>query len=74
MMDRRPTIQNQMENSWLAFTSADIIFHKFSEIHSALSEKKKKIRLKFSFFKVFPQTRPPPHPSPTPTPLTVKIY
>ena len=34
----------------LAFTSADIIFHKFLKLHSALSEKKD-FCFKFSFFR-----------------------
>ena len=42
----------------LVFTSADIIFHKFLELHSTFSEKKD-FRHKFSLFKGFTQT---PHP------------
>ena len=51
----------------LAFTSADIIFHKFLELHSTLSEKK--IFVTNNRF-----TNPPPPPPPLPrTPLTAKI-
>ena len=48
----------------LAFTSADIIFHKNFELHSTLTEKKnKKIRHEFSFF--YGYTHPPKPPPPT---------
>ena len=47
----------------LTFTSsADIIFHKFLELHSALSEKTIDFRHNFFFFNEF--TKPP-----TPNPL-----
>ena len=39
----------------LAFTSADIIFHRFLELHSILPEKKD-FRHEFSFFNGFTQT------------------
>ena len=39
----------------LGFTSANMIFHKFLELHSTLSEKKD-FRHKFSFFNGFTQT------------------
>ena len=42
----------------LAFTSADIVFHKFLEIHSTLSEKKIFVT-NFSFFNRFTPMPPP---------------
>ena len=51
---------------FLAFTSADMIFYRFLEFHSILSESKD-FRHKFSFFNGFTQTpppTPPPHKSP----------
>ena len=45
-----------------AFTSADIIFHKFLELQSTLSEKKKDFHQKVSFFNGFTQTLTPPTP------------
>ena len=48
---------------FLAFTSADMIFYRFLEFHSILSESKD-FRHKFSFFNGFTQT-----PTPTPHPL-----
>ena len=49
------------------FTSADIFFHKFLELHSTLYVWKNDFRHKFSFFNEFTQ---PPH---TPTLLAAKI-
>ena len=46
----------------LPFTSADIIFHKFLKLHSALPEKKIFIT-SFSFFNGFTQTPHPPLPT-----------
>ena len=47
----------------LAFRSVDIIFHKFSGLHSTLLEKKD-FRHTCSFFSRFTQTPPPPPPPP----------
>ena len=46
---------------YIAFTSADIIFHKFLELHSTFSEKKD-FRRKFSFFNGLTQNPIPPFP------------
>ena len=46
----------------LAFTSADIIFHKFLELHSTLSEKD----FRHEFFNGITQPNPLPPPPPTP--------
>ena len=51
--------------SKLVFTSGDIIFHKFLELHSTLS---KKIFLSQIFLFLTDLLKP------TPTPLTAKIY
>ena len=48
----------------LAFTPADIIFHKFLELHSALSEKKISVT-NFPFLSDYLKPRPPQQPKST---------
>ena len=57
----------------LAFTSADIIVHKFLGLHSKLSEKKD-FRDKFFFFNGFTNPPPPPQPLNDQNPLSVTKF